>query len=161
VVGKYGFIVLFIKDLPDTATSVDTKQLFLKLIRPRWRTLLFGHSGVCSCDILRISRQGNDHVEFHAIVKVQPAKLALHAIRELNGTLLHGHCIKLHRYTHRSPMRDRRSSETGAQDHHGVRDAERRVTDRRRDHLQFDLVKRGGQPLLATLQRMLQPIHSI
>jgi hypothetical protein len=53
------------------------------------------------CNILRITDRDNGRDEFGALVEIQPAKLALHTMRTLDGTLVHGRRISVHRYRNR------------------------------------------------------------
>jgi len=161
MLGKNGSVVLFIKGLPESTTQGDIKALFDRLSSPRWRIRLTGPAGLCSCDIVRITSRESGQAEYHAMAEVQPAKLALRAIRELNGALVHGQRIELHRYHHRSPIRDRRRDqfESESQIQSGDSDANRRALERRRGSLQIDLVDQHGKQALSGLGRMFQPSH--
>ncbi len=158
MLGKNGSVVLFVRGLPESTTHNDIKSLFERLSSPRWQVRLTGVGGVCSCDIVQITNRKSESVEYHAMVEIQPAKLALRAIRELNGSLVHGHRIEVHRYHHRSPNRDRRRDEPElwSKPQGSESDENRRTVERRREYLQIDLVNQSSNRLLPTLSRMFQ-----
>jgi RNA recognition motif-containing protein len=159
MLGKNGTVVLFIKGLPESATQADIESLFERLGSPRWRVRLTGQGGVCSCDIVRIVNRESELIEYHAMVEIQPAKLALRAIRELNGALVHGQRIELHRYHHRSPIRDRRrqSFEEEVTKNFLQPGDNRRSLERRRRNLRIDLVHTADKARLSGLSRMFLP----
>jgi hypothetical protein len=58
---------------------------------------------LCSnCRILRITDQAAGTVEYHGLVEVQPARIALQAIQILNGKEIGRTPIEVRRYRHRS-----------------------------------------------------------
>jgi RNA recognition motif-containing protein len=162
MLGKNSSVVLFIKGLPESTTKSDIRSLFQRLKNRHWGLPLTGKSALCSCDILRITNPISKSVEYHAMVEIHPAKLALRAIRELNGALIRGHPVELHRYHHRSPIRDRRREENEL-NAPPPQDADagdnRRALDRRRENLQVELVSITGSPMLPVLGRMLGDQH--
>ena len=97
--------MLFVKGLPESITDKELKEQFQHLTGPRWRSYLAGCGSIGVCDIIRVTNHDTGEVEFHGLVEIQPAKLALRAIRELHGSTIRGHTIEVRRYQQRSPLR--------------------------------------------------------
>jgi hypothetical protein len=131
--GKNGTVLLIVSNLPDSLGRDDLEALFRPLCRSNWPALRVGFGGVGRCHILRITQHGTDQAEHHGLVAIQPATLALRAIRELSGTLFQGRVIQVRRYQARSPLRDRRRHVSLPADD------ERRGTERRRSHLNVEI----------------------
>jgi hypothetical protein len=125
--------MLFVKGLPESITDRELKMQFQHLTGPRWRSYLAGCGSIGVCDIIRVTNHETGEVEFHGLVEVQPAKLALRAIRELHGSKIRGHSIEVHRYQQRSPLR-------GKYSYNVEMEADNPRDERRRDNLSIELV---------------------
>ena len=55
-----------------------------------------------NCNILRITDRATGSVEYHGLVEVRPARIALQAIQILNGQEFGGRAIAVRRYRHRT-----------------------------------------------------------
>jgi hypothetical protein len=147
--GKTGTVCLFVRALPSGLSRRDLKTFVtgrLKDAGIRGSLLL----NVCSnCSILKITDRDTGREEFHGLVEIQPARIAVQAIEALNGALLGGQRVEVRRYRHRSPWgehRARRGESEGA--------AIRPLLERRRPNLKIELVEqtpalseRHGQPV--------------
>ena len=149
--GKHGAVMLFVTGLSDSVTRKDLKSIFRHLIKSRWQARWSGQGLIRSCDIVRITDRDTGNVEYHGLVELQPAKLALRAIRELSGTEIGGHPIEIRRYYHRSPLRDQLRYAPEGESVERVRD------ERRRPNLTIELVERQDAALLPSLTRWLAP----
>ena len=125
--------MLFVKGLPESITHRELKAQFKHLTGPRWRSYLAGNGSIGVCDIVRVTNHDTSEVEFHGLVEIQPAKLALRAIRELHGSAIRGHTIEVRRYHQRSPLRGKYmyDAEPAAVDN---------LDERRRENLGIELI---------------------
>ena len=144
--GKTGAVCLFVRDLPSNLSRRDLKTFVtgrLKDAGIRGSLLL----NVCSnCSILKITDPASGRQEFHGLVEIQPARIAVQAIEALNGALLGGNPMEVRRYRHRSPWgehRARRSENAGA--------VVEPLVERRRPNLKIELVERT--PMLIERRR--------
>lgn len=149
--GKRGTVVLFVKGLPESISRKELKTCFQRSVRNGWKLPLTGRSSIGACDIVRITNRDNNQIEHYGLVEVQPATLALQAIKSLNGSSLQGKNIEVRRYHHRSGFRDRRKDEPLSDTQN------RRVLERRRPDLSIELVDWRVSKLIPTLARALQP----
>jgi hypothetical protein len=135
--GKNGSIMLFLRNLPPNVSRRDLKTFVLAELRKagvRGNPLLH----LCAnCSILRIVDPDRDTVEFHGLVEVQPARIAMQAIDVLNGKCLGGTPIEVRRYRQRSPWGERRQRAESQDDTTVVAEP---LRERRRPNLKIDLV---------------------
>jgi RNA recognition motif-containing protein len=136
--GKNGSVVLFLRNLPYNVTRRDLKlfiQTELRKAGIRGNPLL----NLCSnCSILKITDPAAATHEYHGLVEIQPARIALLAIGALNGKQLAGSAIEVRRYRHRSPWGERRNRTDERRDS-GVEPPPLR--ERRRPNLKIELVE--------------------
>jgi RNA recognition motif-containing protein len=148
--GKHYTVMLVVTGLSDGVTRKELKSIFRHLIKSSWRARWSGQGLIRSCDIVRITDRDTGKVEYHGLVELQPAKLALRAIRELSGTEIGGKPIKIRRY-HRSPLHNQHRYVPEGESAERIRD------DRRRPNLMVELVERQEAALLPSLTRWLAP----
>jgi hypothetical protein len=134
MLGKRASVMLFLKGLPDQITRRELKAFVQGALRGNGQRSLTMKPTVCTCSVLRITDPENGESELHGLVEVQPAKAAMLAIDELNDRELRGARIRVRRYRHRSPLRDRRKSESD------VGGPDSRDGERRRKNLRIELV---------------------
>lgn len=148
--GKNGSVMLFLRNLPPNVSRRDLKAFVLAELRRagvRGSPLL----QLCTnCSILRIVDPARDSVEYHGLVEVQPARIAMQAIEALNGQRLGGTPIEVRRYRQRSPWGERRSrTEVPG----GGAVVAQPLRERRRPNLKMDLVE--STPTLESLHAEL------
>ena len=149
--GKNHAVMLVVTGLSDGVTRKELKSIFRHLIKSSWRARWSGQGLIRSCDIVRITDRDTGKVEYHGLVELQPAKLALRAIRELSGTEIGGKPVRISRYQHRSPLRDQLRYAPEGEPAEPVRD------ERRWPNLAIELVERQDAALLPSLTRWLTP----
>jgi hypothetical protein len=135
MLGKRGSVMLFLRGLPENLTQKELKAFILPAIRKGSGRSIGPKAAVSSCTILRMADPMSGTVEFHGLVEIQPAKVAMHAIVELNGRELKGRKVEVRRYHSRSVLRDRRLEAAAATAN--TTDDSRRE---RRRNLKIDLV---------------------
>ena len=134
MLGKRGSVMLFLRRIPEGVTRKELKRFLRSRVEGLGSRPFSLRAAVCDCSILCIIDPESGAREYHGLVEVQPAQAAMRAIEALNGKPLRGRPIEVHRYRHRSPLRDQRqAAATGAPD--TGTDA-----DRRRRNLKIDLV---------------------
>lgn len=136
--GKSGSIVLFLRHLPCDVSRRELKEfVHVHLRRAGVRgTLLLQ---LCShCSILRVTDLSRGSEEYHGLVEIQPAGLALQAIDILNGKHVCGKPIEVRRYRHRSPWGELRARRAGEES--GTEDLPPMI-ERRRQNLKIELVE--------------------
>jgi len=132
--GKNGSVLLFVRNLPCNVSRRDLRQFIqgeLKRAGIRGLPLM---STCTNCSILKITDPATGSQEYHGLVEMQPARIALQAISILNGREIRGTPMEVRRYRHRS-----------AWGQHGNRrypgpSAIRTIPDRRRPSLKIELV---------------------
>ena len=149
--GKHRAVLLIITGLPESITSEELKARFQRRIQPRWWSLLTGSSSIRICNIIRITYRDTGDVEYHGLLEIQPAKLALRAIREMNGSIIHGCTISVHRYRHRSPVQDVYSIGSDSE-------SDQVTVERRRSDLGVELIAPAGR--FAFLRRLFGAVDS-
>lgn len=137
--GKTGSVALFLRNLPPNTSRRDLRAFVQNALREAGvRTLPL--VGVCAnASIMRITDLAAGTTEYHGLVEVRPARLAMLAIRVLNGRALHGCPIEVRRYRQRSPWGEHRQRQQEASGSATV--VARALVERRREHLKIDLVK--------------------
>lgn len=134
MLGKRGSMMVFLRGLPEGLKRKELKAFVQASVRSRDDHSFYLKAKVCNCAILRITDRSNGDVEHHGLVEVQPARAAIRAIDELNGTVLKGTRIQVRRYRHRSPLRD------GGTNTFVQEQTDSRPQERRRSNLKIDLV---------------------
>jgi hypothetical protein len=136
--GKSGSIVLFVRHLPRNVSRRDLKAfVHSELRRVGVRGTLLLH--LCSdCRILRVTDTAKGSQQYHGLVEIQPAGLALQAIDLLNGKQLCGKPVEVRRYRNRSPWGQHRARL--ADDASGTNEMPPMI-ERRRQSLRIDLVE--------------------
>ncbi|MCP3665065.1 MAG: RNA-binding protein [Gammaproteobacteria bacterium] len=130
---------VFIRYIPEKTSRKELNDFIHKGLRSGWMRLPMNIRGtVKRCEIMRIDDKDGKTTEFHGMVEIEPAKSGMKAIQRLDGNLLHGKPVIVRKYIHRSPHRDHRQTYTNMLDRGMV---ENRHNDRRRTHLQLDLMK--------------------
>jgi len=104
--GKHGALMLIVSGLSDKVTRRDLRSHFRQFLKSKGHNRWLGQGMIRSCEIVRITDLDNGDLHYHGLVELQPAKLALLAIRELTGTLIDGHPLEVRRYHHRTAFYD-------------------------------------------------------
>ena len=135
--GKNGSIMLFLRNLPPNVARRDLKSFVVAELRRagiRGNPLLH----LCAnCSILRIVDPDRNTTEYHGLVEVQPARVAMQAIEVLNGKCLGGCPIEVRRYRQRSPWGERRQRAEARGD---ATMAAEPLRERRRPNIKIELV---------------------
>ena len=132
--GKNGSVLLFVRNLPYNVSRRDLKQLI------QWELKKAGIRGLplmstcANCSILRITDPATGTQEYHGLVEMQPARIALQAISILNGKEIAGTPMEVRRYRHRSAWGEHGSG------HYGDSAGKRVTHERRRPNLKVELV---------------------
>ncbi len=148
--GKHVAVMLFVTGLSERVTRNELISIFRHLIKSSWRTRWAHRDPIRSCNIVRITDRDSGDVEYHGLVELQPAKLALSAIRELSGAEIGGNRIEIRRYF-RSPLHNQLRYAMESKSAVRIRD------DRRRSNLKIELVEHQGTALMPSLTRWLRP----
>jgi hypothetical protein len=149
--GKSGSIALFLRNLPPNTNCKAIKTFVqTELHKAGVRSLPF-FSPCTNCSILCITDLDARTIEYHGLVEVRPAALAIQAIAILNGKELHGTPIEVRRYRHRFSWSEHRHRSDSAR---GGNLVARLLTEHRRANLRIALVQatppadRDGTPPL-------------
>ncbi len=135
--GKRSTVVLFVGGLSTDVSSRELKSFMAERLNAmgfRSRTVFSGLIG--DCNIMRMTDPESGEIEFHGLIEIRPAGLAMQAIDILNGTLFKSGPLVVHRYRQRSPLQQRQSAAHGA---NGDRQP-RWKKEERRKALKIDLV---------------------
>lgn len=138
--GKNGAVMLFVRNLPSSITRRDLKHFIQRELRKagiRGFPLL---STCTNCSILRITDPATGKREYHGLVEMQPARIALQAISVLNGKEINGTPMEVRRYRHRSAWGERRSRGSSG----GIGTSV--LPERRRPNLKIELVEATPSP---------------
>jgi RNA recognition motif-containing protein len=101
--GKSGSVVLFLRNLPIDFSRQDLKKFVqseLKKAGIRGTPL---RSPCSNYTVLRITDRSSGTREYHGLVEIQPARIAMQAMEVLNGKMIAGKPVEVRRYRHRSP----------------------------------------------------------
>ena len=138
-------MLVFIRMIPMAVTCDDLHRFVYKGLRSFW-TRFFGSRGsIVELSIIRIATQNTHLVQYHGLVDIEPATSAQAAIRRLNQTMLNGVPVEVRKYFHRSPLRDRRRSQSGIETS-SFKDL--RKEDRRRHQLVVEHVPVSGSSIM-------------
>ncbi|HEB95735.1 MAG TPA: RNA-binding protein [Sedimenticola thiotaurini] len=140
-------MLVFIREIPESVTRQDLRHFVGEAFRSPWNRL-FGRKGeIRELDILKITDEETQTVEYHGLVDIEPSKSAMLAIRRLNKSRLLGRSVDVRRYWIRSTYRDRRGQPQGAEE---LSLPERRMRDRRRPRLREERVHVSGPVTVAS-----------
>ena len=134
-------MLVFIRMLPESVTVDDLAQLVDKAMQRPWSGLFRNRGSYSKLQILQITDQHKKSSEFHGLVEIEPAEAALDAIKRLNSARLKGQQLEVRRYFRRSPYLDRRGQMPGKEE---LKFMDRRMSDRRRPHLEIKSVDIAG-----------------
>jgi len=135
--GKNGSVMLFLRNLPPNVARRDLKTFVVAQLRQAGIRGSFLLNLCANCSILRMTDPDRGTVEYHGLVEVQPARIAMQAIAVLNGKCIGNTPIEVRRYRQRSPWGERRNRIDSQGD--GTLVAEP-LRERRRPNLKIDLV---------------------
>ena len=132
---------IFIRRLPEATTRHDIIKFVSDALMPRWK--LFGSKPIGTlnkCSILQITDPHPGNIEFHGLLKIEPATAALEVIKRINGTYLKSKKVEVRKYYRRSAARDRRRKELQPLPGEIL---EQRKRDRRRPSLKTEMLTAG------------------
>lgn len=130
---------LFVRRLPENVTSSELSRFVSSATSGWWHKLPFVNKPVVEkCEIIRIEDLEKESVEFHGLVLIQPAKVAVAIAKKLNGSKLHGKTMEVRKYFRRSPYKDRRRRHIDLEQ----LPTERRGQDRRRHKVNIRTLRR-------------------
>ncbi len=129
---------IFISKVPESTSHTELMQFINKGLK----TGLMGSSlpnrnRITHCELMRITDRDSGKEELHGLAEIRPEKMLPGVIERLNGTVLHGKPVEVHKYQHRSPNKDRR---TPLYMQPTDINQDRRGIDRRRHHLSIDIL---------------------
>jgi hypothetical protein len=136
--GKSGTVVLFLSHLPPNTNCRDIKAFMQAELRKSGVRGLPFFNLCTNCSILRITDPAAGTTEYHGLVEVRPALIALRAIEVLNGKELNGAPIAVRRYRHRSTWGEHRHRSDPAR---GGDLVAAPLVERRRANLRIELVE--------------------
>jgi len=139
-------MLVFIRMIPESVTRQDLQHYVAEAFHSPWARLFGRPARVKTLEILKLTDEGDQTVEFHALADIEPKKSALLAIRRLNRVPLLGRHVAVRKYYTRSDYRDRRGQRP---DQETLSIQDRRMQDRRRPHLQREWVQISG-PAIAS-----------
>lgn len=145
-------MLVFIRMIPESVTRQDLQHYVAQAFRSPWARLFGRPARVKTLEILKLTDEGEQTVEFHALADIEPKKSALLAIRRLNRVPLLGRRVAVRKYYTRSDYRDRRGQPP---DQGSLSIQDRRTHDRRRPHLRREQVQISG-PAAAGITRGFQ-----
>ena len=130
---------IFISRLPKDTKRKDVVQFVNRALKPGWLMLpLATRARLTRCELMQIVDRDNGISELHGLAEIEPGKMVPGIIERLNGSQLNGKTLGVHQYRHRSPNKDRRTPAwrmgSGAA-------GERRKVDRRRAHLNIEMLR--------------------
>lgn len=144
--GKRSTVILFVGGLPTHVSITELKSFIrTKLNAAQLKTKMAFSGPVGDCSILRLTDAKTGSIEFHALIEIRPAELAIRAIDILNRTEFKGNPLATHRYRQRSPLGRRQTLVSGQ---HNDRQ-EKPQKEERRSTLQIDLVEPNPPTLAA------------
>lgn len=103
--GKRSTVVLFIRGLPSDVSNKELKTFIRKTLKESGlRSQTIFSESVGDCNILRITDPQTGQIEFHGLIEIRPAVLAMRAIDVLNETKFRESPLETRRYRQRSPL---------------------------------------------------------
>ena len=154
--GYTGAVALFLRDLPPETSCRDLRA-FVRTGLHEVGVQGMPRLGPCSsCQIIRLTDPAAGTVEYHGLIEIRPARIAIQAIRILNGRELKGRPIAVRRYRQRSPWGEHRLHRAGADGPNAV--VARPLVERRREHLKVDLVEATPPLRHADTTRLAPPV---
>ena len=133
-------MLIFIRLLPESVTQSELRKFVGRVVQSPWQNLLYPATRIESIEIRKITSTLQQSVEYHGIIDIEPAKLALKVIRKLHRTPLKGKEVEVRKYYQRSALRDRRTTQQSVPP-----GSERRRQDRRRVGLMRERVMVSGR----------------
>ncbi len=101
--GKTGLVTLFLRNLPPNTSRKDLRAFVRIALREAGVRTLPLINACANVSIMRITDLAAGTIEYHGLLEVRPAHIAMLAIQLLNGRARHGTPIEVHRYRQRSP----------------------------------------------------------
>jgi len=124
---------IFIRRLPESTNRLDLLRFVSTALKPKWYEFQFTPLGsIKACEICCIENEENEGLEFHGVVRIEPASAAVAVIKRLNGEQLNSKRVEVRKFYRRSAARDPRK---GAVEDQIAGSIEFRKRDRRRPHL--------------------------
>lgn len=146
--GKHSTVVLFVQGLPADATSRELKsfvRMQLNATGFKARTVFSGPIG--DCNVLRITDSETGAIEFHSLIEIRPAELAMRAIDSLNGADFRGCPLIIRRYHQRSAVAHPQGRMRGATIKLNLNDEPQ--PERRRARDKIELIQANARGLFA------------
>jgi hypothetical protein len=134
-------VLIFIRLLPESVTQSELRKFVGRVVHSPWHSLLYPATRIQSIEITKITSTLQQSVEYHGIIDIEPAKLALKVIRKLHRAPLKGKQVEVRKYYQRSALRDRRKNQQTAP----PSGSDRRRQDRRRVGLMRERVTISGR----------------
>ena len=134
-------MLVFIRMLPESVTVTDLEQFVDKAMQRSWSGLFRNRGSYDKLQILKITDRDTQSIEFHGLLEIEPAEVALSVMKKLNNMRLKGQLLQVRRYFRRSPYLDRRGQMPGREE---LKFVDRRTGDRRRPHLEIESVDTAG-----------------
>lgn len=152
--GKSGTVALFLRNLPPNVNCKDLKSFVQRGLQTEGVVGLPLFNLCSNCRILRITDLATGTTQYHGLVEVKPARIAMQAIQVLSRREIRETAIEVRRYRHRS---------TWGEHWHRADELQigtlvlRPLTERRRANVKIDLVESTpmtgeyeGEPALST-----------
>lgn len=134
-------MLVFIRMLPESVTVTDLAQFVDKAMQRPWSGLFRNRGNYDKLQIVKITDRDTQSIEYHGLLEIEPAEVALGAMKKLNNMRLKGQLVQVRRYFRRSPYLDRRGQMPGREELNFI---DRRSGDRRRPHLDIESVAITG-----------------
>ena len=134
-------MLVFVRIIPKSVTCDELRHFVRKGVDSFWTRFSGKQGSVDSVSIKKFTNQETQSVEYHGVVNIEPAMSAQAAIRRLNRTTLKGVPVEVRKFYQRSPLRDRRKSQSDM-DAELFKDL--RKVDRRRNQLDIEPVYVSG-----------------
>jgi len=106
-------MLVFIGMIPMAITCDDLHRFVYKGLGSFWTSFFGGQGIIAELSIIRIAIQNTHLVQYHGLVDIEPATSVQAVIKRLNRTRLNGVFVEVRKFIDRSPLRDRRKSQSG------------------------------------------------
>ena len=147
--GKSGSVVLFLRNLPADFSRKDLKAFVQSGLKEAGIRVTPLRNPCSNYTVLRITDRSTGAQEYHGLVEIAPANIAIQAMEVLNGKSIAGKPVEVRRYRHRSPWGGQRSRASG--DEASQKDVRIKI-EGRRQNITIELV--DEEPSTAAAERV-------
>lgn len=127
---------IFVGGLWPQVSQKEMRKLVQDALKGPWYRLGAARGQMVGCELMKMTDKRDGQVEHNGVIEVSPTRLGWELLESLNGAIINGRPLRVHKWFPRDGMRDRRGILSDRTLSSGL---ERRECPDRRGHLRIDI----------------------